>query len=748
MKRLIIRQFTQLITIIGIISIISACSTSNNQKGTEWHELYRINVGGKYGFINENGDIIIEPQFDLAIWCFKSTEVCFAKIGDRKGLINANGEFVAELDKDISFVWLYQNGVACFVGNNNKYGIIDETGSVVLPLVYSYITRDDTMGFIVQDTLGNMGYVNNQGEFILPCVYDDVGGFNEGLMVVATSNKCGYVDTLGDWVIDSIYDDARAFSEGLARVKKGNQWMFIDKKGNVVESLMYEEILTGFGNNRAFVKQNGTICMINRQGSVIKQIDVDSVYAFQEGYATFKKNGKFGKLDTTGNVYVKAKYDELSDYKNGVAAYKKNDLWGLIDTGGNVVVEATHNSSCGKIVGCTLLFGEDAVNNEYLITYYDQKGNVIWKDMPGNKFSWPTVPTKEDYVAYFDSKLSELDPIEGIYYVIFKEMAVDMKNDHTIPIESSSNFYAIRRSESNRGEYVAYLIDNDKPYYTWVKKFVQIGESNAYAVVNSDKESTWSEDGKLILEDPYHFEITLLQGGIEDYGVYVQCDFLKDYPSASIFEQVQQAEWTGSGFAIADGFVVTNYHVINGAKSINIKGVNGDADETYKGYVVASDREHDLAILRIVDKKFEGFDAIPYCIGKTVPEVGDDVFVLGYPKTNTMGQEVKLTNGIISSASGFKGDASMYQISAPVQPGNSGGPLFDNEGNVIGIVCAKHADAENANYAIKISYLYSLVNTSGIGIKMPDKNHVSSKSLSKKVKQVKPFVYLIECSSH
>ena len=90
----------------------------------------------------------------------------------------------------------------------------------------------------------------------------------------------------------------------------------------------------------------------------------------------------------------------------------------------------------------------------------------------------------------------------------------------------------------------------------------------------------------------------------------------------------------------------------------------------------------------------------------------------------------------------------MYQISAAVQPGNSGGPLFDKEGNVIGVVCAKHADAENASYAIKISYLFSLINSYDLEIKLPEHNSIKSKSLSKKVKQVKPFVYLIECSSH
>lgn len=63
------------------------------------------------------------------------------------------------------------------------------------------------------------------------------------------------------------------------------------------------------------------------------------------------------------------------------------------------------------------------------------------------------------------------------------------------------------------------------------------------------------------------------------------------------------------------------------------------------------------------------------------------------------GVDVKLTNGIVSARTGFHGDVSQYQISAPVQPGNSGGPLFDSKGNIIGVVSAKHAGAENAGYA-------------------------------------------------
>ena len=382
------------------------------------------------------------------------------------------------------------------------------------------------------------------------------------------------------------------------------------------------------------------------------------------------------------------------------------------------------------------------------VTYYDRNGKLIWKDMQGTNFVWPENPTKDDYIRYFDSRLSELDPIEGLYFVTYNNIAVDRNTDHVSSNGSMSRFVAIVRS-LDINEFLAYDISESKNglWKSWEKKFVQIGEANVYAVVNSGA-SSGAEDGKLILEDPYKFEVSLRQGGNNYYNWYLKCEFIKDYPSTDIYEQVQKVDWTGTGFAIADGYIATNYHVTNGARTIKIRGVNGDMEESYRGYLVASDRNHDLAIIKIVDKRFDGFDDIPYCLGKSVPEVGNEIFVLGYPMTETMGKEIKLTDGIISAASGYKGDKSMYQISAAVQPGNSGGPLFNNDGNVIGIVCAKHSDAENANYAIKVSYLLSLINSTDLGSKLPKSNNVDSKSISKMVKQVQPFVYMIECSTH
>ena len=723
---------------------MASCTSTKKDNIVDCKELYRIQVGNKYGFINEKGKLVIEPQFDDAYLLF-GDGVCYARIGDRQGLIKTNGAFIVELDKTIAWIYQFRNGVADFVNKKGRQGIISKSGEILLPPIYKNIFNDEGKGFIVVDTLGNHGYVNNEGRFILPCKYDYVGGMQDGMMVVATSTKWGYVDSTGIWVFNPIYDDARAFAEGLglARVKKNGKWKFINKEGEQIDHFIYDEILTGFSCNRAFVKHNNQIEMIDSHGQVISVIDADNISGFSDGYATFCKNRKYGKIDTAGIVIIKPTFERLSDTSNGLCFFWKNNKKGIVDSIGNIIIEAKDYIPMwnnNTLITC--------VNVEKKgITYYDKKGHLIWNDKISPDISLPDKPSKKDCIRFFDSRLSDLDPIEGIYYVTWNFYSVNRNTDKVYNNGSTTKFYAVIR-DPQTDDFQAHVIDTTNMF--WVKKFVRIGDSNMYAIIDNDhvEKSNWAENGKLILEDPNRFEITLRTDGDNYYNWYVRCEFIKDYPTSAIYEQVQKAEWTGSGFAIANGYIATNYHVINGAKRISVRGINGDIDTSYKGYVVASDREHDIAIIQIIDKKFDGFDDFPYSIGQSITDAGESIFVLGYPLTQTMGNDCKLTDGIISATSGYKGDQSMFQISAPVQPGNSGGPLFDSEGNIIGIICSKHADAENVNYAVKISYLVSLCNSQNIDISHRSGNIGKSKSLSKKVKKLKPFVYLVECSSH
>lgn len=221
-------------------------------------------------------------------------------------------------------------------------------------------------------------------------------------------------------------------------------------------------------------------------------------------------------------------------------------------------------------------------------------------------------------------------------------------------------------------------------------------------------------------------------------------------------EEVKEEEikhltsWSGTGFALNQGHIVTNYHVVEGANSIKVKGIKGDFNTEYNAKVVATDKINDIAVIRIEDDHFTSFGAIPYKIKKSMSEVGESVWALGYPMTAVMGEEIKFTDGKISSRTGIQGDLSMYQISVPIQPGNSGGPLFDNNGNIIGITSAglnrEQFNSENVNYAIKTSYLYNLLESTLTTSILPQGTSMQGQPLTEKIKLAKKFVYMILCS--
>ena len=205
-------------------------------------------------------------------------------------------------------------------------------------------------------------------------------------------------------------------------------------------------------------------------------------------------------------------------------------------------------------------------------------------------------------------------------------------------------------------------------------------------------------------------------------------------------------KWAGSGFAISEKYVATNYHVVDGANVMKISGVGGDFTKKYNVEVVASDKNNDLAIVKVTDKDFSGFVDIPYAIFPDNVDVGTEIFVLGYPLPFALGQEVKVTNGIISSKTGFQNDVTRYQMTAPIQAGNSGGPVFDYKGNMIAVSVAgvNSSVAENVLYSVKSVYLKNLAESCTEKINIAASNALSTLSLAEKVKRVSPYVVQIQ----
>jgi S1-C subfamily serine protease len=200
----------------------------------------------------------------------------------------------------------------------------------------------------------------------------------------------------------------------------------------------------------------------------------------------------------------------------------------------------------------------------------------------------------------------------------------------------------------------------------------------------------------------------------------------------------------GSCFVLsANGYLITNYHCIENAKEITVKGIDGDLTTKYGATVVASDPSNDLAILKIGNKNVK-FNVPSYGFRSSGVAQAEKVYALGFPAAAAMGTEVKITEGIISAKSGVGGDISKFQISAAVNPGNSGGPLIDEQGNLIGVIFAKSTIAESAGYAIKASYLETFLKNVD-GFEFPTfVNSMKDKPFTEKVADWKNYIFIVE----
>ncbi len=201
---------------------------------------------------------------------------------------------------------------------------------------------------------------------------------------------------------------------------------------------------------------------------------------------------------------------------------------------------------------------------------------------------------------------------------------------------------------------------------------------------------------------------------------------------------------SGSGIVLStDGYIATNNHVVEDGIEFFVDVFTNGIKKSYKASVIKTDATNDLAIIKINDPTFKKLSIIPYSLRMQGINVGEKVFAMGYPRPGLQGEEVKVTDGIISSKTGFQNDNKTYQISAPIQPGNSGGPLFDNSGNLIGLTNAGIPSGDNVAYAIKISNLNNLLDMVQDFPAIPLKTTISALPFTEKVKILSNFTVLI-----
>lgn len=221
-------------------------------------------------------------------------------------------------------------------------------------------------------------------------------------------------------------------------------------------------------------------------------------------------------------------------------------------------------------------------------------------------------------------------------------------------------------------------------------------------------------------------------------------------PNSALPKATRSVNKTGTGFVVSSsGHVVTNQHVVDGCSGDILGNLTGEAPVKLR--LVSSDETNDLALLQAPS----AFKEVATIRGKAIHS-GDSVVAIGYPFHGLLSSDFTVTTGIVSSLSGIMNDTRFLQISAAVQPGNSGGPLLDTSGTIAGMVAAKlnalkvaRATGnipENINFAIKTGALRDFLDNSVV----PYQTAVEAKAELKTsdiARNARAFTLLISCTA-
>ena len=194
-------------------------------------------------------------------------------------------------------------------------------------------------GFVKVKLDGKYGFINEDGEEIISCKYEDADDSSDGLARVQSAEGWGFVNENGEEIIPCKYEDAGAFSDGLARVKSAEGWGFVNENGEEIISCKYKVAVPDFSEGLARVKTKEGWGFVNKNGEEIIPCKYKEAYGFSEGLAGVKTEKGWGFINKDGEEIIPCKYKDYNILWSGpnLAEVKLNGEWITIDKTGKQV---------------------------------------------------------------------------------------------------------------------------------------------------------------------------------------------------------------------------------------------------------------------------------------------------------------------------------------------------------------------------------------------------------------------------
>ena len=297
--------------------------------------LAAVQIDGKWGFINTSGEIVIEPRFEQEAWPppYFQDGMCAFKAGDKWGFITKTGKqaILPRYDEVSGF----SEGL-CAVKVDEKWGYIDQSGKYIIAPRYNYASNFTSGLATVSEThFVHAKLIDITGQIIINDVslsttfQDDIG-----LVRSAPDFLCYYIDKSGKKLIAEGFVFARLFHDGLAAVFIG------DKVGSYKErEFPLRTTMDVFGHFGVSARFDGKWGFINRSGEIVIHPQYDDIWGhgFYEGLAPVKIDNHWGYIDKIGNIIIEAEYDKVGGFKNGIATVSKDDKYYYVNRKGNII---------------------------------------------------------------------------------------------------------------------------------------------------------------------------------------------------------------------------------------------------------------------------------------------------------------------------------------------------------------------------------------------------------------------------